>query len=88
MNEERRLAEEHKYESPVWNTIDETHLCYNTNMTHLINNAEANDMIFVASHNSDSVDLAKKTLLENEERYVLVLEYDRDIIKDKRVRFG
>ena len=29
MNEERRLAEKENKESPVWETIEDTHLCYN-----------------------------------------------------------
>ena len=29
MNEERRLAEEGGYSSPVWDSIEETHECYN-----------------------------------------------------------
>jgi len=32
MNEERRLANENKYESPIWESIEDTHKCYNDNM--------------------------------------------------------
>lgn len=32
MNEERKLAEAHGYESPVWDSIEETHKCYNNNV--------------------------------------------------------
>jgi len=51
MNEERILAQENGYESPVWDTIEETHACYNDNMLHLIDNIKQNDLLFVASHN-------------------------------------
>lgn len=60
MLEERHLATSNKYESPVWDSIDETHKCYNTNMQLVIENMTENDMILVASHNVESVDLAKK----------------------------
>lgn len=60
MREERDLAQKHNYVSPVWSTIEETHKCYNGNLEHLIAHAEEHDMIFVASHNADSVELAKK----------------------------
>lgn len=59
MREERELAENFNYESPVWDTIEDTHNCYNTNMQKLIDNAKEHDMIFVASHNADTVELAK-----------------------------
>lgn len=36
MNEERDLAQKYGYESPVWDTIDETHKCYNDNVDHVI----------------------------------------------------
>lgn len=75
MNEERNLAKELGYESPVWDSIEETHKCYNDNLTHIIENLDKNDMLFVASHNADSVEFAKKKV---EERG----------IKDGRVRFG
>ena len=29
MNEERKLAEEQNIESPVWDSVEETHKCYN-----------------------------------------------------------
>jgi len=41
----------------------------------LIDNAKPNDFIFVASHNVDTVELAKRLMIERG-------------IKDKRVRFG
>jgi len=40
MNEERELAAEQGNESPVWDSIEETHQCYNDNMSHLIENMD------------------------------------------------
>lgn len=62
MLEERHLATQGKYESPVWDTIEETHICYNSNMKLIIESMTEYDMMLVASHNVDTVDLAKKTL--------------------------
>ena len=39
MREERELASNNNYESPVWDTIEDTHKCYNDNLNLLINNA-------------------------------------------------
>ena len=58
MNEERTLAEEQGRESPVWDTIEETHKCYDTSMMHIIKNMNSDDMLFIASHNTDSCELA------------------------------
>ena len=51
MSEERILAAENNYESPVWDTIEETHSCYNDCMNHIIGNIQENSMLFIASHN-------------------------------------
>ena len=32
MNEERKVAEKAKVESPVWESIEATHKCYNSNL--------------------------------------------------------
>ena len=74
MNEERELAAEQGNESPVWDSIDETHQCYNDNMEHLITNMNHQDSLFIASHNTDTVDLAMQ----------LTEEYDLN----EQVRFG
>lgn len=58
MIEERELAAEENYESPVWDTIEDTHSCYNKNMEHIIRNMSEQDMLFVASHNTDTCDMA------------------------------
>lgn len=36
MEEERRLAKEYLYESPVWDNIEDTHLSYDGNMEHIL----------------------------------------------------
>lgn len=75
MNEERELALANNHESPVWDSIDETHQCYNECLKNLIENSNTNDYIFVATHNADSVELAKQIMVEKN-------------IFDSRVRFG
>lgn len=64
MNEERKLAQENHYESPVWDSLDETHDCYNTNLQLIVQNLTANSLLLVASHNVDSVKLAKAKINE------------------------
>jgi len=76
MNEERDLAKKGNFESPVWETIEETHKCYNKNLELIIRNMKIQDMMFVASHNVDTVELAKKIIVE------------RDLKSSERVRFG
>jgi proline dehydrogenase len=75
MSEERKLAEENGMESPVWDSIEDTHACYNDCMTHALENVQENSMVFVASHNKDSIDLAKNKIRER-------------AFADHRVRFG
>lgn len=75
MIEERKLAEEGGYESPVWDTIEETHKCYNNNLLEILRELGPNDCLFIATHNADTVELAKKAIVERN-------------IKDERVRFG
>jgi hypothetical protein len=76
MNEERTLAEEQGRESPVWDTIEETHKCYDTSMMHIIKNMRTDDMLFVASHNTDTCELA------------MALCEDLDLKDKDCVRFG
>jgi len=64
MNEERNLASEQGRESPVWDTIEDTHKCYNTNMAHILRSMKPTDSLFVASHNVDTVALAKEITSE------------------------
>ena len=51
MDEERAIAKEKGIESPVWDNIEETHTCYNTNLELALTQMKNTDMIFVASHN-------------------------------------
>lgn len=76
MNEERELAEAGDYESPVWDTIEDTHKCYNDNMELALNSMKETDMVFIASHNADTVSLVKSILDDRTKE-----------IKD-RVKFG
>jgi proline dehydrogenase len=76
MNEERGLAQQGNYESPVWDTIEETHKCYNKNMEHLITNMTKDDMVFVASHNVETIELAKMLVVQ------------KDLKASNCVRFG
>ena len=59
MNEERTLATQGGYESPVHETIENTHNCYNTNLKLLISNIKANDRMFLGSHNLESIELIR-----------------------------
>ena len=76
MNEEREISAEKGTESPVWDTIDGTHKCYNAAVSHVIEQMKPEDMLFVASHNQDSVTLAKD------------LVNKRDMKDLERVRFA
>lgn len=59
MSEERTLAASLGLPSPVWDTIEDTHACYNTCMTHVLQNLEEKSLLFIASHNHDSIEMAK-----------------------------
>ena len=76
MNEERGLAKDHGYESPVWDTLEDTHKCYNDCVEHIVSSMNASDMLFIASHNVDSCTLAKD------------LASERGLSRLNRVRFG
>lgn len=58
MNEERMIAQRNGTESPVFDQIEGTHMCYNTNMELIISQMKPTDTLFVASHNVDSVEKA------------------------------
>ena len=75
MNEERELAKQYGYESPVWDSIEDTHKCYDECLAHVIRNLKPNSLLFVASHNANSIELAKNLILEHG-------------FNDYRVRFG
>ena len=42
----------------MWDSIEDTHKCYDDNLAHIITNMNEKDTILVASHNVDSVNLA------------------------------
>lgn len=75
MNEERQLAVEHNYESPVWETIEDTHAAYDSCASHIIENLKTNSMLTIASHNKDTVAKAQELIAEKN-------------FTDHRVRFG
>jgi GTP-sensing pleiotropic transcriptional regulator CodY len=50
----------------VQDSIEDTHASYNNNMKHILENLKENDMLFVASHNNDTVELTKKLMASNE----------------------
>ena len=75
MNEEREVAEKNGYESPVHDSLEETHMGYNYCMTEFIESLSKNCLLIVASHNIGSVQLAQAKIMEH-------------IITDHRVRFG
>lgn len=62
MNEERSIAAEQGVESPVWDTINDTHACYNECMDRIMDNLDEHGMLFIASHNKDSVEKAKNIM--------------------------
>ena len=65
MEEERKLAKEHNYESPVWDTIEDTHKAYDTNMTYVLKNLDTEkDYLLIGSHNRASCDLSKGIIIE------------------------
>lgn len=66
MMEERSLAQQLGKESPVWDEIDQTHACYNQNMSHIIDNMTEKDSLFVASHNTDTCELAMRLTEAND----------------------
>jgi proline dehydrogenase len=68
MNEERHLAQEGGYESPVHDTIEDTHACYNANLEHIIENMKATDALFIGSHNNESIEKAVHLFFINTKR--------------------
>ena len=61
MNEERRVAQENSQESPICDTIEDTHNNYNTNLKLILENLnKPSDTILIGSHNHDTVELAKR----------------------------
>ena len=59
MSEERARAAEQGIPSPVWGSINQTHDCYDTCMRHILDNLDEKSLLFIASHNDDSIEMAK-----------------------------
>lgn len=51
MDEERKIAKNAGTESPVWDTIEDTHTCYNNNIRLLLKEMKSTDRIMFGSHN-------------------------------------
>ena len=65
MNEERAIAKEKNQESPIWESIEDTHNNYNTNMRMILESLEKpKDILFIGTHNQESVELAMRTTVE------------------------
>lgn len=64
MNEEREIANSIGLESPVCESIEDTHASYNECLRIAIENSRPQSLIFVASHNIDSINLAKSMIQE------------------------
>lgn len=64
MIEERRIAGQQGYEDPIFKTIEETHKCYNSNLEYTLPRLSPSSHVLVASHNEDSVFLAKKLMTQ------------------------
>jgi len=64
MIEERRLAKELNYADPIHDSLEDTHECYNTNLTNVIKNWIPNSHLMVASHNEYSNYLGKNLVKE------------------------
>jgi proline dehydrogenase len=62
MREEIELAEQIGSESPVCDSIEDTHACYNDCLSMAIENSNSKSLIFVASHNIDSINVAKNMI--------------------------
>jgi proline dehydrogenase len=75
MREERELAAQVGLESPVCENLEDTHTSYNKCLTTAISAATPKSLVFVACHNQDSINIAKKMIMDNQ-------------FEDHRVRFG
>ena len=66
MNEERKRALDLAYESPIWNTIEDTHTSYNFAANEILKSLSGpNDKLFLASHNEDTVNMVLQKVKEN-----------------------
>ncbi len=62
MNEEREIASKKGSISPVWDTIEETHASYNGCIEQIIPNLNENSKLLIATHNANTIDIAKKLI--------------------------
>lgn len=62
MVEERRLAQKHSYPSPIHDTLEDTHQAYNESISFMMDNIREGDKLFVATHNVDSVKMAREKI--------------------------
>lgn len=59
MVEERKIATELGYESPVWETIEDTHKSYNSCAEKIIDQVGEHGLLFLGSHNAQTLSLVK-----------------------------
>ena len=67
MEGERALAESLGYESPIHDTIEDTHNCYNDSVEYLLDQSSATDRkveLMLASHNQESIEKAIRKMDE------------------------
>jgi len=67
MEGERALAESLAYESPIHDTIEDTHACYDDSVEYLLRQSKASDKdrkveVMLASHNQGSIEKAIETM--------------------------
>ena len=58
MVEERKLAAERGYASPIWPDIQATHDAYNKTMTNVFEHLGEQDQLFLGSHNQETIEIA------------------------------
>jgi proline dehydrogenase len=59
MHLERQRAQQLGYQSPIWDSLQETHACYNSSVAALLQAvAQRGAEVMVASHNQASIELA------------------------------
>jgi len=67
MEGERALAESLQYESPIHDTIEDTHNCYNNSVAYLLEESVKTDRkieVMLASHNQESIEKAIQKMCE------------------------
>jgi len=65
MVEERELAKEGNYASPIWDSIEETHESYNHCLAYVMDHLDENSLMLLGSHNYQSISYAKSLLAEH-----------------------